>query len=166
MSATKFLDAIARMPNNHGEDSDAFSAYTQVNLDQLPTWLGAEAAADLVTETWISLPRDRRPKEWDNIDEPMVRLKVNLYGHPLAGLIWEKHCQHYIMKAGFERIPGWECLFVHRKKQLFLSVYVDDFRMAGRQTNISPMWKTLGANLDLEPPVPSCDNTYLGCNQK
>ena len=48
-----------------------------------------EAAKDLVTETWISLPRDRRPKEWDNIEEPMVRLKVNLYGHPLAGLIWE-----------------------------------------------------------------------------
>ena len=82
MSATKFLDAIARMTHNHGEDSDAFSAYTQVNLDQLPTLLGAEAAADLVTETWISLPRDRRPKEWDNIEEPMVRLRVNMYGHP------------------------------------------------------------------------------------
>ena len=91
-AATKFMDAIARMPQNDGEDSDAFSAYTQVNLDDLPKLLGKHASQDLITETWISLPKARRPKSWDNIDEPMVRLKVNLYGHPLAGLYWEKCC--------------------------------------------------------------------------
>ena len=27
-----------------------------------------------------------------------------------------------------EKVPIWECLFVHRKQGLFLSVYVDDFK--------------------------------------
>ena len=32
MAAAKFLDAIARLPGNDGEDSDAIGAYTQVKL--------------------------------------------------------------------------------------------------------------------------------------
>ena len=35
MAATKFLDAIARLPDCDGEDSDAMSAYTQVELDEV-----------------------------------------------------------------------------------------------------------------------------------
>ena len=31
-----------------------------------------------------------------------------------------------LLKHGWEKIPNWECLFVHREKGLFLSVYVDD----------------------------------------
>ena len=40
MAATKLLDAIARMPGCDGEDSDAMSAYTQVKLDEIETFLG------------------------------------------------------------------------------------------------------------------------------
>ena len=40
MAATKFLDAIARMPGCDGEDSDATSVYTQVKLDEIETFLG------------------------------------------------------------------------------------------------------------------------------
>ena len=35
------------------------------------------------------------------------------------------------------KVPNWECLFVHRKQGLFLSVYVDDIRMAGRTQNMA-----------------------------
>ena len=28
------------------------------------------------------------------------------------------------------KVPHWECLFVHRRQGLFLSVYVDDIRKA------------------------------------
>ena len=41
------------------------------------------------------------------------------------------------------KVPNWECLFVHRKQGLFLSVYVDDIKMAGKKQNISPMWKIM-----------------------
>ena len=32
------------------------------------------------------------------------------------------------------RFPNWECLFVHREKGLFLSVYVDDFKIGWKET--------------------------------
>ena len=143
------MDFIGRIPGNASEDSDAVKAYTQVRLDSLTELLGEDVQA----ETWITLPRERRPKSWDKIENPVCPLLRNLYGHPLAGLIWEKHCQKYILDAGFEKIPGWECLFVHRIKKLFLSVYVDDFRMAGQKENLSNMWQVLRKHLTLEDAV-------------
>ena len=32
------------------------------------------------------------------------------------------------MELGWERVSNWECLFVHRRQGLFLSVYVDDIQ--------------------------------------
>ena len=40
MAATKFIDAIARLPDCDGEDSEAMSAYTQVKLDEAQHLLG------------------------------------------------------------------------------------------------------------------------------
>ena len=34
------------------------------------------------------------------------------------------------------KIPNWECLFVHREKGFFLSVYVDDIKLAGKKQNL------------------------------
>ena len=41
-------------------------------------------------DIWIRLPRHKWPKSWSNIEDPLVPLERNLYGHPLAGLLWEK----------------------------------------------------------------------------
>ena len=38
---------------------------------------------------------------------------------------------------------------VHREKGLFLSVYVDDIKLAGKKHNIDPMWKVLNKEVDL-----------------
>ena len=35
------------------------------------------------------------------------------------------------------------------KKGLFLSVYVDDIKLAGKKHNIDPMWKVLNKEVDL-----------------
>ena len=48
-----------------------------------------------------------------------------------------------------EKVPHWECLFVHREKGLFLSVYVDDIKLDGKKQNIDPMWKVLLKEVDL-----------------
>ena len=53
------------------------------------------------------------------------------------------------LKHGWEKIPNWECLFVHREKGLFLFVYVDDIKLAGKKHNIDPMWKVLNKEVDL-----------------
>ena len=42
---------------------------------------------------------------------------------------------------GREKVPNWECLFVHRKQGLFLSLHVDDINMAGKKQHVAPMWK-------------------------
>ena len=135
LSATKFLDAIARLPGCNGADSDAVGAYTQ-----------AFHQGDL---THVSIPKDRRPKSWKRFRNPVCRLIRNLYGHPQAGLYWEKHCKQALLRCGFEPVKDWECLYLHRRKQLFVSVYVDDFKMAGKAASLSPMWEELGKHLSL-----------------
>ena len=71
---------------------------------------GATLAEEFV-ETWITLPRHYRPREWDDqYNEPVVRLDLNLYGHPLVGLYWEIHTSDVLIDNGFEKVPGWECL--------------------------------------------------------
>ena len=42
-----------------------------------------------------------------------------------------------------------ECMFVCRKQGLFLSVYVDYFKMEENKQNMALMWKTLMKNVDL-----------------
>ena len=37
-------------------------------------------------DIWIRLPRHNWPKSWSSIEDPVVPLERNLYGHPLAGL--------------------------------------------------------------------------------
>ena len=107
IAAAKFLDALARFDGNDGEDSDAMGAYTQ-----------AEFAGE---ETWVHVPRDRWPAHWrGKYERPVCRLRLNLYGHPLAGLYWEKHCKKALLECGFETVTGWECLYKHTEDKLFL----------------------------------------------
>ena len=96
----------------------------------------------------------------------MVRLERNVYGHPLAGLMWERQLEEVLMQLGWEKVPNWECLFVHRKQGLFLSENVDDIRMAGWNLNMAPMWKKLMENVDLDEPTSFLDHVNLGCTQR
>ena len=58
-----------------------------------------------------------------------------------------------------------ECLFV-RGKGLFLSVYVDDIKLAGKKQNVDPMWKVLNKEVDLGEPTSFLDHVSLGCTQR
>ena len=94
-----------------------------------------EDAAKLLTipksecpDIWIRLPRHKWPKSWSSMEDPVVPLERNLYGHPLAGLLWERQFEQILVERGWEKVPNWECLFVHRPTELFLSVYEDDIK--------------------------------------
>ena len=100
------------------------------------------------------------------MEDPVVPLERNLYGHPLAGLLWERQFENILLKYGWEKVSNWECLFVHRGKGLFLSVYVDDIKLAGKSQNINPMWKLLNKEVDLGEPTSFLDHVYLGCTQR
>ena len=138
MTAAKLLDALARFPGYTGENADARKAYTQCLLSEGNT------------ETWVQLPRDRWPDAWFEDGskrqipmyvDPVVRLLRNLYGHPLAGLWWERHCHARILSCGFQPVQGWECLYVHPVKKAWLSVYGDDLKLACRECDKEGIWK-------------------------
>ena len=77
-----------------------------------------------------SLPEHNWPKSWSSIEDPVVPLGRNLYGHPLAGLLWERQCEKVLLEYGWEKFVNWN-VFVNRARGLFLSVYVDDIKLAG-----------------------------------
>ena len=85
-------------------------------------------------DIWIRLPRHKWPKSWSRMVDPVVPLERNLYCHPVAGLLWEMQFEKILLKHGWEKIPNWECLFVHREKGTFLSVYVDDIKIGWKET--------------------------------
>ena len=68
------------------------------------------------------------------MEDPVVPLERNLYGHPVEGLLWERQFETILLNHGWKKIPKWECLFVHREKGLFLSVYVDDIKIGWKET--------------------------------
>ena len=98
------------------------------------------------------------------MEDPVVRLERNLYGHPLAGLLCERQFEKILLKYGWEKVSNWDCSFVHREKGIFLSVYVDDIKLAGK--NLDPMWKLLNEEVDLGEPTFFLDHVYLGCTQR
>ena len=92
-------------------------------------------------------------RKWPNIVVkhcPVVPLERNLYGHPLAVLFWERQFEEVLLELGWEKVPNWECLFVHRKQGLFLSAHVDDSKMAGKKQKMAPTLKKWMNNVDLD----------------
>ena len=117
-------------------------------------------------DIWIRLPRSKWPKSLSSMEDPVFPLERNMYGHPLAGLLWERQFEKILLKHGWEKMPNSECLFVHCEKGLFLSMYVDDIKLAGKKQNIDPMWKVLNKDVNLGEPTSFLDHVYLGCTQR
>ena len=57
-------------------------------------------------------------------------------------------------------------MFVHPKQWLFLSVYMNDIKMAGENQNMARMWKKLMKHVDLDEPTSFLDHVYLGSTQR
>ena len=81
------MDVIARLPDCDGQADDAVSAYTQVKLEDAPRLLKIPKSD--CPDMWIRLPRHKRPNSWGNIEDLVVHPERNLYGHPVAGFLWE-----------------------------------------------------------------------------
>ena len=106
------------------------------------------------------LPPRLQPQSWKTkFKDPVVKMRCNLYGHPLAGLYWELWSSKVYKDAGFEPVPGWECLWYHKQLKLLLSSYVDDMKMAGKVENLAIMWDRLAKKPNIDRPVPAGTNT-------
>ena len=68
------------------------------------------------SKVWMSRlmdtsPRQKWPKSRSNIEDPVVPLERNVYGHPLAGLLRESQFQEVLVGVGWEKVPNWNWPF-------------------------------------------------------
>ena len=98
MTAAKVMDIISKLPGCDGQAADAISAYTQVKMEDAHKLLKIPKSE--CPDIWIRLPRHKLPKSWSSMEDPVVTLERNLYGHPLAGLLWERQFEKILFKHG------------------------------------------------------------------
>ena len=148
MEAGKAVDAYGCVHGNITQQADGTSAYTQALLGG--------------TSTWVRLPPDRWPKGWkEKFFDPVIPLRLALYGHPDAGGYWEKHCDSHILSEGFIQVPDWRSVYWHPNLKTLLIVYVDDFKMSGPVQSVAKAWEKLRKGLVIEDPSPA--GKFLGC---
>ena len=86
-------------------------------------------------------------------------------------IFWQDCCgvgnlrKFYWSTVGQKFLTGsaYSCLV--QKGGLFLSVYVDDIKLAGKKEN-NQMWKVLNKQIELGEPTSFLDHVYLGCTQR
>ena len=162
LEGAKAVDVFGLQVGYVIQQADARKAYTQADMvDYVP--LNEAREGTMPAETWVVLPPEARPKEWEKLPykDPVVRLDKALYGHPDAGGAWETHCDKKLQEIGFKPVPNWPSVYYHREWDLLLMVYVDDFKMSGPQKNIEKGWKAIREKLDLDEPGPV--DHCLGC---
>ena len=85
MEAARAVEALSLVKGYCAKQNDAESAYTQAFLKGV--------------KTYVSLPRNRWPKSWEGMINPVVPLVLALYGHPDAGTYWEEKCVTSLKKV-------------------------------------------------------------------
>ena len=123
MTAAKVMDIISRLPGCAGQAADAVSAYNPGKIEDAPK---------LLKKSQIGVPRyldtsnkaQIWPKSLSSMEDPVVPLERNIYGHPLAGLVWERQFEKILLKYFCEKVSNWECLFVHREKKCYSYLFM------------------------------------------
>ena len=100
----KVMDIISRLPGCAGQAADALSAKTQVKMEDAPKLKIPKSESP---DIWFRLAGHKWPKSWSSMEDPVVPFERNLYGHPLAGLLWEKEFENILLKYGWEKVSNW-----------------------------------------------------------
>ena len=135
MTAAKIMDIISRLPGFDGQAADAVSAETQVKMKDAHKLLKIPKSE--CPDIWIRLPRHKWPKSWSSMEDPgrssWTKSVWSSSGRTIVGkAIWEKS---YWNMAGRKFQIGNVSLYIV-KKDVFLSVHVDDIKLAGKETKI------------------------------
>ena len=165
MTAAKVMDNISRLPGCSGQAADAVSAYTQVKMEDAPKLLKIPKSE--CPDIWIRLPRHKWLKHGPSMERPSRSSRKGI----CTVILW----QDFYGKGNFEklyrntfgrRFPIGNAHSCTVKKGLFLSVYVDDIKLAGKKQNINPKWRVLNEEVDVGEPTSFLDHVYLGCTQR
>ena len=117
-------------------------------------------------DIWIRLPRHKWPKSCFSMEDPVVPLERNLYGHLLARLLCEKQFEKILLQHGWKKVPIENAYSYTVKKDYSHLCMWDDIKLAGKKQNINPMWKVLNKEVDLGEPTSFFDHVYLDCTQR
>ena len=85
---------------------------------------------------------DKWPKSWAIIEDPVVLLERNLYGHPLAGLLWERQFEEVLLELGWEKTPELGMSVCSSKTRISSRKNVDDDKMSGKNIAWLPCGRT------------------------
>ena len=134
MTAAKVMDTISKLPGCAGQAADAVSSYTQVKMEDAPTLLKIPKSE--CPDIWIRLPKHKWPKKHG----PVWKTQLFLFSGICTVILWQDYCGNGNVRKFYwntvgKKVPNWECLFVKREKGRFLSVYVDDIKLAGKKQN-------------------------------
>ena len=117
ISAANVMDIISRLAGCDGQTAYAVSAYT---LEMEDAHKLLKIPKSECPDIWIRLPRHKWPTSWSSIEDPVVAVERNLYGHPSAGLMGKASCEDPF-EAWLGENSKLECLFVvHREKRIIL----------------------------------------------
>ena len=150
MTAAKVMDIISRLQGCSGQAADAASAFTQVKMEDASTLF--QIPKSECPDIWIRLPRHKWPKSCSSMEDPVVPLERNLYGHPLAGLLWQRHFWNVYLST-------------EQEDYSYPSMWTISNWQA-KQKNIEPTWTILMEDVDLEEPTSFLDRVHLGCTQR
>ena len=121
MTAAQVMDLIARLPDCTGQAAEAVSAYTQVKMEDAPKLLNIPKSE--CPDFWIRLPRHKWPIFWSNIEDPVCPPDRKFYGHPFAGLLWERQFEEVLLEIRWEKSTELE-MFVCSPKTRMVFVVV------------------------------------------
>ena len=121
---------ISRLPGCSGQAADAVyvDIWSEWKMHQRYSQIRQSECPDF----WICLPKHKRAKIMLQYERPVVPLERDLYGYPLAGLLWKRQFEKVLSEHGWEKVLNRECLLVNRARGLFPSMYVDDIKLAGK----------------------------------
>ena len=147
----RVVDVYGCAPGNDSQISDAIQAFCQ---------------APMLSRVWVTLPPEAVfvPDFCYRVRDPVVMLILALYGYPDSFIFWENNYDKQVLKKGWLKMgPEWPSMFWHPQLRLLLSIYVDDFKMAGPKENMAKGWALLREEIDMEDPA--TPTLYLGCDQ-
>ena len=79
MTAAKIMDIVSRLPGCDGQAANAVSAYTQVKMEDAHKL--SKIPKSECPDIWFRQPRHKWLKSWSSMEDPVVPLERNLYGH-------------------------------------------------------------------------------------
>ena len=132
------------------EQSDAESAYIQAVLP------------DGDTCTYVELPKGWECDAAKGLARPVYKLERALYGHPLAGRVWQDHRNQRLSQVGWTETSKGSSIFRHSKSQARLAIYVDDFVLSAPKDEVKALWAQISSVISLDDPSPL--QKFLGCD--